>query len=315
VTDDRPQPHPGAMAGIPAGRWWTAGGLLAYAAAFGVLWAAGATAVESSADEYGAHPLWKLTLPVLVGLALARLVPPRLPRPVLDEVRPALRGRPVGWEAVALLACLAAFLLLLLVTGRPTDPEDPAALLYPVGKVVLFLVVPLIALRLTRPAGPAPSPGLAGIAVRLSPAWRWGGLLAVAAALCLGTFGPLAPPPPAAQDLPSVEVLVVGMIVTFLTASVLEEVFFRVWLQTRLELLLGPWAGVVMASLAFGVMHVVSHQALGPPVLTLAQVIAVQGVAGLLYGYLWMRYRNVWLVILLHTGVNSLALAPALLAG
>ena len=200
-----------------------------------------------------------------------------------------------------------------LVAGRPGGPEDPVALLYPLAKIVLFLLVPMAALRFLRPEVSRGSPRLGRIASRPGAAWRWGGIVAVATALYLGTFSPLAPPVPGIGDLPPLPVLLVAMVSTFLTASVLEEIFFRVWLQTRLEVLFGHWAGIVLGALAFGAMHVVTHQALGHPVLNVAQVVAVQGVAGLLYGYLWTRYRNVWLLIMLHTGVNSLGLLPALL--
>lgn len=288
-------------------------GLALFVGSFALLWATGNTAVESSADEYGATPLWALTVPVLVGLVLVRLVPPRAPGELAGQVRTALAGRRAGAESVLLVACLVVFIVANLALGRDADPDSPAALLYPASKLLLFLAVPWIALRLLRPTPPA-SPSLRRIATLPGAWWRWGGVVAVAVTLYLANFTPLAPPSPTAESLPPIEVLVVSMLITFLTASVLEEVFFRVWLQTRLEHVVGPWAGIVVSSLLFGVMHVASHHALGSPPLILAQVIAVQGVSGLLYGYLWSRYRNVWLIIALHTGVNSIALLPVLFA-
>lgn len=289
----------------------TAGGL-AFVLALAVLLATGHTEVERSADEYGATPLWAVLLPVAVGLALVRLVPPRVPTRVTRRVHAALRGRPLGLESSVLLGCVLAFVVVNLLLPTPADPEDPAGLLYPLSKVVLFLAAPLVVLRFLRPAWRAEAPRLVQTATRPGEAWRWGGLVAVVVVLYLTVFSPIAPPVPSAADLPPLPVLLVVMTTTFLTASVLEEVFFRYWLQTRLEILYGRWAGILLASLVFAVMHVVSHQATGNPGTDLATVVVVQGSMGLLLGYLWARYRNVWLLIVLHGGTNALGLVPAL---
>lgn len=37
-----------------------------------------------------------------------------------------------------------------------------------------------------------------------------------------------------------------------------------------------------------------------------AGVIAYQGVSGVLYGYLWMRYLNLWAPIAMHGAVNGM---------
>lgn len=301
---------PSSRRGLP----WLVFGLAVFVGSFVLLWATGNTAVESSADEHGATPLWALTVPILVGLVLVRLVPPRVSDEPDRGVRAALRGRRPGVESALLLACLAGFVLANLAVGPPNDPEAPAGLLYPASKVLLFLAVPLLVLRMTRPAPSSDIPSVWHVATSVRAWWRWGGLVAVVVTLYLSQFSPLASPAPTADSLPPIAVLVVAMVGTFLTASVLEEVFFRVWLQTRLELMVGRWAGIVLSSLAFGVMHVASHQMLDTPALILAQVLAVQGVSGLLYGYLWSRYRNLWVIIILHTGINSLSLVPVLLA-
>lgn len=93
---------------------------------------------------------------------------------------------------------------------------------------------------------------------------------------------------------------------TALTASIGEEIFYRYWLQTRLEALLGRWPGILLASLLFGLMHVASHGAGLGWGLTVAVVIAGQGVFGIVAGYLWSRYRRLWLPILLHLSSNGL---------
>lgn len=88
-----------------------------------------------------------------------------------------------------------------------------------------------------------------------------------------------------------------------------EEVFYRCWLQTRLEALWGRGAGVLAASLAFALMHLGSHGADLDPVLRVSSVVAAQGTMGLVAGYLWSRYRRLWPPILLHVLVNGLLVA------
>lgn len=40
------------------------------------------------------------------------------------------------------------------------------------------------------------------------------------------------------------------------------------------------------------------------PVPGLASIVAVQGVFGLMTGYVWARYRNIWIPILIHVVTN-----------
>jgi membrane protease YdiL (CAAX protease family) len=96
-----------------------------------------------------------------------------------------------------------------------------------------------------------------------------------------------------------------------LTASVLEEVFYRAWLQTRLEVLYGRWPAIMVSSLLFALMHSSRIDA-ADPLLGLATIIAFQGVFGLMLGYLWARYRNFWVIVFIHV-VTNLVYVPMLL--
>lgn len=58
------------------------------------------------------------------------------------------------------------------------------------------------------------------------------------------------------QELPDPVTLAVASLITLLTAGVLEEVFYRAWLQTRLEVLLGTWPAILISSLLFAAIHV-----------------------------------------------------------
>jgi membrane protease YdiL (CAAX protease family) len=102
-----------------------------------------------------------------------------------------------------------------------------------------------------------------------------------------------------------------------LEAGLVEEFFFRWYLQSRLA----AWAGsqvsaVVMSSLVFGLAHAPGiwlrgaglQEGLGvdPSLLTtLAYVVVTQGVAGLMFGTLWARTRSFALVVLLHGFIDA----------
>ncbi|MFC7484607.1 CPBP family intramembrane glutamic endopeptidase [Luedemannella flava] len=143
--------------------------------------------------------------------------------------------------------------------------------------------------------------------------WRWWGPLpALAAFALLTSVGPVAGQHPDAADYPDPALLAIGATVTFLTANVTEELFYRVILQTRLEAVLGRWAAIVSTALLFALLHLPTHgqtgSALGGLPLTLAAIVVFQGTTGVFLGYLWSRYRNVWAQITAHTIINTLPL-------
>jgi membrane protease YdiL (CAAX protease family) len=95
-------------------------------------------------------------------------------------------------------------------------------------------------------------------------------------------------------------------------AGLVEEFFFRWYLQSRLAALTGSQVSAVfLCALVFGLAHAPGIwlrgaglvEGLGPepPLLTtLAYVVVTQGVAGLAFGTLWARTRSFALVVLLH---------------
>ena len=76
-------------------------------------------------------------------------------------------------------------------------------------------------------------------------------------------------------------------------------------MQSRLEALAGRWTGILAAALLFALMHVVSHSAGLTPDLAVTTVVAVQGVTGLVLGYLWSRCRRLWACVLVHVALNG----------
>jgi hypothetical protein len=122
----------------------TAGGLAVFAAAYGWLVLTGTSEVTASSDP-GASGVSLLGafLPALVAVVIALVVPPHALPTVLAGV-PAHRLRR---EVLVLVGMAVAFPLVVLLV-----PDDLA---YPLLKIGLLLVVPLVAFRLLRGSGPA----------------------------------------------------------------------------------------------------------------------------------------------------------------
>src|SRR5699024_2724820 len=108
-----------------------------------------------------------------------------------------------------------------------------------------------------------------------------------------------------ALGLAAPALLAVSAVATAITAGFGEELVYRSFLQTRLEALLGPWSGLLLASLLFGLMHTPSHGE-GPLWADAAQVIALQGTSGIALGMMWRRWRRLWVCVLAHVLLNGL---------
>ncbi len=71
-----------------------------------------------------------------------------------------------------------------------------------------------------------------------------------------------------------------------------EELFWRGFLQRRLQDTLGPWSGWLLATAVYAAIHV----ATGNLILVLAA-----GVCGAFWGWLYLRYRSMFLNAVSHT--------------
>jgi membrane protease YdiL (CAAX protease family) len=281
----------------------TGAGLAVLSSAPVVLLLTGRTQVAVSADdEAGTIPLVAVVVPVLVGLLFIRLVPPRLPT----------MGTVTGAERVAL--CRQAVLLVALALAFPAlalvlHMMPGGDYLYGPVKVLLLLGGAWLVVRRSPFSAPARAHR-----DRLPRRWYWLGPVPAVAAWAYLLY--CSPWGEGERDLSGYRswdpVLLAGaMLLTFLTASVLEEVFYRMLLQTRLEALLGRWAGITVTALLFAAMHV--HRVGDGPLWEITTVvIAFNGGFGLFVGYLWSRYRNIWALIVVHGAVNSVGLLPLL---
>jgi membrane protease YdiL (CAAX protease family) len=100
--------------------------------------------------------------------------------------------------------------------------------------------------------------------------------------------------------------------------GVVEEFFFRVLLQERLAAMLrSPWGGLVVAALLFGLAHApgfylrtaATQEALGAhPSLLMAvgYSIVLTSLAGMFLGVLWMRTKNLAVLVICHAAGDLL---------
>jgi uncharacterized protein len=208
-------------------------------------------------SDPGAEPVayWVPLLPVTVGFGLVFLLPRRSPsRPVLLGTR-----RPFVVTTVSLVALAVAFPVA--AASVPLEGE-----LYILGKLVLFMAVPSVVLVISR----------RGVEIgwnRDSSRW-WAPAIVITVWTLLSQVAPWNPAfdPGGADPL----FIVVAATATAITAGVGEELFYRRWLQSRLEAALGAGPGIALASLAVALMHLGSHGT-GQPLLDVARVIVIQG--------------------------------------
>ncbi len=146
---------------------------------------------------------------------------------------------------------------------------------------------------------------LPGLGYRLLPRWRdlgvalaaTAGVAAIAIPIGLATHF-LTFPPTTPFSVGAVILHTVGL---FLTVAIPEELFFRGILQNGIEKHLhNPRLALVLASLAFGLMHWNNAQA----VVTRLLYTALATVAGLFYGWAYKRSEGLLAPILSHTLVD-----------
>lgn len=277
--------RPGLIAGLAA----------LYVASVVVTWLSSPDGIRTSADaESASTPFWGVLLPPAVGIALALALPPRLPA-MPAAIADARRHRVTTWALLALAVLFPALCIALRL-----GPEG-----YLLAKLALLMIVPALLVALLRPAvrierDRAPS----------ARSWWWAPVVVIVVWTVLSQLAPWNPP----FDLGGQDVafVLVAATVTAITAGVGEELFYRRWLQTRLEAGLGPWLGLGIATLLFALMHLASHST-GDLLRDSATAIAHQGTFGLFVGIVWMRYRSLAAVIAIHLISNGWGVVAALL--
>ena len=276
------------------GFWVVIAGAVLWVVSFATLLVVSPLGTAVSSDP-GAEAVsyWVALLPSVVGIALVLLIPRRSsPRTAVVRER-----RPFAITTVVLLVLAVLFPLVCAVI--PLRGE-----LYILGKLILLIMLPAVVLLLVRRG--------VRIDFRKSAARWWAPAIVIVIWTVLSQVAPWNPTF-TIEGLDPVFV-VTAAVATALTAGVGEELFYRRWLQTRLEAGLGAWSGIVIASLAFALMHLGSHGT-GDFLIDVARVIVIQGSFGLFLGIMWWRYRNLTANVIVHVFANGWAVGAALLAG
>ncbi|MBB4929481.1 membrane protease YdiL (CAAX protease family) [Lipingzhangella halophila] len=265
-----------------------------------------------AAGGYATSQIWRFWVPVVLGLLLIRWVPPRPPEQELaNRVGATMAGRSVGRETLVLTACVLGFLAGETILTPMFGAVDPslAPLSYHTAKVLFLLFIPLMLIGSSGVMADSCGSDLPRLATRVTERWRWAGLVPVAGYLLVVPF-PLAAQPPELGSVPEQYDLVATLAIGYTVTALLEVVFFQGFLLTRLEILFGRWPGIVLMALVYALASLVGGSMPNGIVSAVAGAIAVQGAAALLYGYLWSRYRNIWLNVLLQMGIVTFIVLP-----
>ena len=116
----------------------------------------------------------------------------------------------------------------------------------------------------------------------------------IAAGLALGFIHPHA-------NVPSLAKAILSWVGIFVFIAVLEELFFRAWVQNLLERRLGRNAALVIASILFGLSHFNKRSAHFN-----WRYVLLATVAGIFYGRAWRSERRVAASAITHTCVDWL---------
>ncbi len=267
--------------------------LIIFLASLWLIWS-GNIGIRYSGDHEGTIPIWNKWVPAVVGIILVRLIPFRLEsdNPLYD-----LNQRILTIQASVLVMGGVLFTTsLLIVSGQGWESE----FWYLGLKLVLLLIMPWLMFNVyqsnqtNRPRPTKPH----------SFTRSWLAPLIVSSVWFYLSFYSIFAMPSVPTGLADPSMLIIPLLSGFLINSVLEEIFYRVWLQTRLERLLGTWPAILLTSILWASWHIAIHGT-GQWDIDAATVLANHGVTGLFFGYLWARYRNVWVLIIIHGLINA----------
>lgn len=292
-------------------------GWLPWAGLYLLIWgAATATLARVAPEGLGAA----LVIGVLFGGVLSGLTwaCTRKSNPVTIPVkRPALEmGAVAIWLAIYAIVCLGW--LFTEIKHQVTPGTQQFKLTMMAVKLAIHVAIPLLILKI--------------LGAKLSPMFGWRAgqkgvlpLLLVVGALSIAINFTISP---ALKDIsavnPSLATLAWAIPGSFvwmaIEAGLCEEVLFRAVLQSRLAAFLRSEAGAaVIGAVLFGLAHApglfmrpdtAGETVSGGLVGIIAYTVGVLSPIGLLYGVIWARTRNLWLLIVLHALVDFLPNMP-----
>lgn len=276
---------------------------------------AGRPAALADVTWYGVGALWAVWLPVAVGLLLTWVLGSRTGQVDLDlRVREAMEGHPVRLELGLLVAMLIGYAVGtagLSTVIRQVSEELPSAVALPVTRLVFLFVLPVLFVDQGGFSTSGHGTRMPALSLAVREPWRWLGLV-TAAAVGAPLLVDLAP-----SDAPSPTGAFLVVLAVLVGVSAIEEIFFRGMVQTRLELLTGRTGAVAVTALLYALAQAVSSHfnTYGPLVgegvaEQVSVAVVTYGVQGLLLGYIWIRYRNMWINTLVHGVPLVLATLP-----
>jgi membrane protease YdiL (CAAX protease family) len=121
------------------------------------------------------------------------------------------------------------------------------------------------------------------------------------------------------KPLSAAGLLLLSFVLSFLTAALTEEIFFRGIIQSRLAKYLGnEWRACLITAFLFGIYHLPYAYYLkdwpthGNFLWAVSSVLQEQMIAGLLMGVLWFRTKNIFVPVLYHALVNLMPIMTSL---
>lgn len=210
----------------------------------------GETNIRYSGDHKGTIPFWYKWIPVIVGILLVHFLPfhHKNYNP-LQQFEP----RRIIIQTAILFLSGSLFTICLLTTNF----EGMALQLwFMIFKIILLLFTPLMLLLFYKNNPEKERPK----SVKLTGDIRWHQFTPLIVIIIWGYFNffsIFSTPFVSMKMEPTI--LMTILLVGFLINSVLEEIFYRVWLQTRLELLLGTWPAILLTSLLWASWHIALH--------------------------------------------------------
>jgi len=263
-------------------------------------------------DVIGAVVILGVLLPLAALGATMRMPVPTRPKPWQRSEVPVLLGL-VAWIVVFLLVKGPLLAALLPADPDPRLEESVNTLL----KLLAFVLVPWLVLCRHGLGGSQAGRPVASKS-RLLIAFFVVALAGFAVQALLGSqFKRLL-----TGDYTTLQIALGGTLCFVwmsLEAGLVEEFFFRWFLQSRLAAWAGSEiSGIFLGALIFGLAHAPGILLRGAGAIeglgdspgvatTLSYVIATQGVAGLTFGVLWSRTRSLVLVVALHGFIDALS--------
>lgn len=275
-------------------------------------------------DDYAVFVLVSWS-PMLLGVVIAWAVVKGFgAREQLDRrITAAMEGHPTKRE----LGCLALFLVglvlfmaLLSLILRMYEAQvgaDLAMSISLVSRLLFLLTLPLLVMDRSGITLEGKGTAMPQIAVKATELWRWSGLFSVL--IPLGLISWLIIP---YAGLPEPSPLLVFLVIEFTVIAACEEIFFRGMLQTRLEMRIGRWGGIVATSVVFAMTYAVIQPYDAMSQLPSADLVYNMGLAmltyapaSMLYGYLWACFRNIWLNVIMRIGMFLMLMPPDVQTG